>query len=182
MKGKRIFMEKGLVLINTGDGKGKTTAALGTVVRALGQGLVVAFIQFIKNRATGESRFLEEYEKNNPGRLKYQRLGLGFIKNQPGPADLALAAEALALARELTTGDRYNLVVLDEICAAMATGLVTTTEVAQFIETRSPQVNLILTGYGCPEEIIAIADTVTEMKLIKHAYKKGLKARLGLEW
>jgi cob(I)alamin adenosyltransferase len=175
-------MEKGLVLVNTGDGKGKTTAALGTAVRALGQGLAVAFIQFIKNRATGESRFLEEYEKNNPGRLKYQRLGLGFIKDRPGPADLALAAEALALAGELTTGGRYDLVVLDEICVALAVGLVTAAEVARLIETRPPLVNLILTGRGCPEEIIALADTVTEMKMVKHAYQKGLKARLGLEW
>ncbi len=174
-------MEKGLILVNTGPGKGKTTAALGVAVRALGQGFKVAFLQFIKNQETGESRFLKEYAAAHPGRLYYDRLGLGCIMGQPSPEDRARAAEALQAARELVTRD-YDLVVLDEICVAVAKGLIETSEVAELIKSKPAPLNLILTGRGCPEEILALADTATEMAVLKHAFDQGIPARRGLEF
>ena len=174
-------MEKGLVLINTGDGKGKTTAALGTAIRALGQGLRVAILQFIKNQETGEGLFFTEYAARRPESLFYRRLGLGCLKGPPRPEDLAKAAEAMTLARELSAAG-YDLLVLDEICVAAALGLIETAEVVRLIEARRPGLNLFLTGRGAAPEIIALADTVTEMKLVRHAYEKGIPARRGLEY
>ncbi|MDR0881087.1 MAG: cob(I)yrinic acid a,c-diamide adenosyltransferase [Candidatus Adiutrix sp.] len=172
---------KGLVLVNTGPGKGKTTAALGVAVRALGQGFKVAFLQFIKNQETGESRFLKEYAENHPGRLYYNRLGLGLILGQPSAGDRAQAEAALKAAGELLAGD-YDLVVLDEICVAVSLGLIEAQAVAGLITSRPPRLNLILTGRGCPPEIIDLADTVTEMTLVKHAYQAGLPASRGIEF
>ena len=174
-------MDKGLVLVATGDGKGKTTAALGTALRALGQGLRVAFLQFIKNQETGEGLFMAHHAARQPDKLFYRRLGLGCLRGQPRPEDLAKAAEALALARELAGAD-YDLLVLDEICVAVALGLIEAAEVVRLIETRKPGLHLFLTGRGAPPEIIGLADTVTEMKLVKHAYEKGVPARRGLEF
>ncbi|MDR2724718.1 MAG: cob(I)yrinic acid a,c-diamide adenosyltransferase [Candidatus Adiutrix sp.] len=174
-------MDKGLVLVATGDGKGKTTAALGTTLRALGQGLRVAFLQFIKNQETGEGLFLADHAARRPESLFYRRLGLGCFRGKPRPEDLAQAALALALARELAAKD-YDLLVLDEICVAQALGLIETAEVVRLIETRRPGLHLFLTGRGAAPEIVALADTVTEMKPVKHAYEKGVPARRGLEF
>lgn len=174
-------MDKGLVLINTGPGKGKTTAAVGVAVRALGQGLKVAFLQFIKNQKTGESRFLEDFAGLHPDRLYYNRLGLGFVMDKPGDDDRRKAAEALDEARRLLAGD-FDLVVLDEVCVALDKGLIDAGTLAEMIGSRPEKVNVILTGRGCPKEMIDLADTVTEMGLIKHAYQKGVKARKGIEF
>lgn len=190
-------MEQGLILVNTGPGKGKTTAALGVAVRALGRGWDVAFLQFIKNQATGESRFLETYAREHPsleppsgrpeeagkpaGRLFYKRMGLGFVFDSPSEEDRARAAEALKEAGTLLDGT-FGLVVLDEICVAMAKGLIKVPEVLELIKSREPSVNMILTGRNCPEEIIETADTVTEMRVVKHAYLAGVKARAGIEF
>lgn len=187
-------MDKGLILINTGPGKGKTTAAIGLTVRALGQGFDVAFLQFVKSQATGESRFLEAYAAKHPasgierdrktedeGRLFYKRMGLGFVFDSPTQADRDKAAEALAEAAGLLDG-RFDLVVLDEICVAMAKGLIASSSVLELIAAREPSVNLVLTGRGCPEDIMAVADTVTEMRVVKHAYQAGIKARRGIEF
>jgi cob(I)alamin adenosyltransferase len=176
-------MDKGLVLVATGEGKGKTTAALGTALRALGQGLRVAFLQCIKNQETGEGLFLAEYAARRPESLLDRRLGLGCLRGEPRPEDLARAAEALALARELSgAGAGYDLLVLDEICVAEALGLIQTVEVVRLIESRRPGLHLFLTGRGASPEIIGLADTVTEMKLVKHAYERGIPAIRGLEF
>jgi len=174
-------MDKGLVLINTGPGKGKTTAALGTAVRALGQGFRVAFLQFIKSQETGESLFLKDYAQLHPDRLYYNRLGLGFVMDKPDDEDCRAAAEALEEARKLLAGD-FDLVVLDEICVAAAKGLIDARTIAEMLTSRPETVSVILTGRGCPEELIELADTVTEMAMVKHAYKKGIKAKRGIEF
>ena len=174
-------MEKGLVLVNTGAGKGKTTAALGTAVRALGQGFKVAFLQFIKSQATGESHFLTQYREKNPDQLYYNRLGLGFVNTEPTTAERLKAAEALDDAIRLVSSG-FDLVVLDEICVAMALGLIETEKVVEIIKSKPEGLSLILTGRGCPEEIIALADTVTEMTLIKHAYQQNIPALRGIEF
>ncbi len=174
-------MTKGLIIINTGPGKGKTTAALGTVMRALGQGLKVAVLQFIKNQATGESRFLEEYEARHPERLFYRRLGLGFVGAEPTEEDKSKAREALAQARSLMSGD-YDLLVLDEICVALSLGLIELSSVLEMVDNKPGPLHLIMTGRGCPEQLIALADTVTEMRPVKHAYQNGLPAARGIEF
>lgn len=174
-------MESGLILVNTGPGKGKTTAALGTTLRALGHGYKVAFLQFIKSQATGESQFLEQYALAHPGRLNYQLLGLGFVGKNPDEKDKSQAALALDIASQLLTAD-YDLVVLDEICVAMDKGLIEVDQVITSLNNRSPQTDVILTGRGCPEKIIALAHTVTEMLMVKHAYTQGIEARQGLEF
>jgi cob(I)alamin adenosyltransferase len=174
-------MDRGLVLINTGPGKGKTTAALGTAVRALGQDCRVAFLQFIKNTDTGESRFLSDFAALHPDRLYYNRLGLGFLSKTPSHEERAKAAEALDEARRLMTGG-YDLVVLDEICVAAGKGLIEAGAVADMLKNRPEAVSVILTGRGCPDELVELADTVTEMTEIKHAYQKGIKARRGIEF
>ena len=174
-------MKNGLILVNTGPGKGKTTAALGTAIRSLGQGKKVAFLQFIKNQETGESRFLKEYALQNPGTLYYNRLGLGFVGDSPTTEDRAEAALALSKSQELVAGG-YDLVVLDEICVALAKGIIEVNQVVDLIKGKPASQHLILTGRGCPQEIIELAHTVTEMKIIKHAMEQGIVARRGIEF
>ena len=174
-------MKDGLILVNTGPGKGKTTAALGTAIRALGHGKKVAFLQFIKSQETGESRFLKDYALKNPGTLYYNRLGLGFVGDNPTAEDRDKAALALSQAQELVAGD-YDLIVLDEICVAMAKKIVAVSEVVELIKNKPSSQHLILTGRGCPQEIIELAHTVTEMQIIKHAMDQGIVARRGIEF
>jgi cob(I)alamin adenosyltransferase len=170
----------GLVLVNTGPGKGKTTAALGTLIRALGHGHKAGFIQFIKSAPTGESRFLEEYAKKHPDTLTYARLGLGFIRDNPTKEDMAKAMEGLELAKKLAL--ETDILFLDEINIALAKGLISVDDMRSFIQERPKTLNLVLTGRGCPEEIIDLADTATEMTEIKHAYKNGIPARKGVDF
>lgn len=173
--------KRGLILVNTGPGKGKTTAAVGVAVRALGQGQKVAFLQFIKSQETGESRFLSAYAQNHPEALYYARRGLGFVRGEVTEAHKAKAAEAAQEAARLLAGG-YGLVVLDEFCVAVALGLIEVPGAVALLQGKAPAVNVILTGRGCPGEIIDMADTVTEMGEIKHAYQKGIPARRGVEF
>lgn len=173
--------KKGLVLINTGPGKGKTTAALGVVIRALGHGHKVVFLQFIKSQATGESKFLERYAAQNPESLWYGRLGLGFVGAKGATEkDLAKAAEAMDTAERERLG--ADLVVLDEINVALDKGLVDVERVKKFINERPDNQSVILTGRGCPEELYELAHTVTEMADVKHAYRQGIKAKRGVDF
>jgi cob(I)alamin adenosyltransferase len=171
---------RGLVLVNTGGGKGKTTAALGTLVRALGHGQRAAFIQFIKAAATGESRFLESYARDHPESLRFEMVGLGFLGNPPSEGARAKAREGLALARKLAPG--LDLMVLDEINIALDKGLVPLGDMLAFIADRPPNLSLILTGRGCPAGIVAVADTVTDMGELKHAYNQGIPAKRGIDF
>jgi cob(I)alamin adenosyltransferase len=171
---------EGLVLINTGPGKGKTTAALGVAVRALGHGRRVAFLQFIKQSATGESRFLEEYAGEHPDQLYYARLGLGFVGKEPSAADLAKAAEGMAEAEKRRQW--ADLLVLDEVNVALDKGLVPLEWAVGFIRGRPRGQDLVLTGRGCPRELYDLAQTVTEMAEVKHAFRQGHKARKGLDF
>ncbi len=171
----------GRVLINTGPGKGKTTASLGTALRALGHGHKVAVLQFMKSQKTGEGAFLEDYAAAHPDKLHYQRFGLGFVMGEPSPADLAEAREALDQAASCLTGD-FNLVVLDEICVALSLNMLDLAEVVELVRNRRQGMSVILTGRGCPRALIDLADTVTEMTEIKHAYQQGIKAAPGIEF
>ncbi len=174
-------MEKGLILVNTGPGKGKTTAAVGVAVRALGQGLKVAFLQFVKSQETGESTFLKNYSQENPGQLLYARYGAGFIATPPSPEDISQARQAFLMAEKLLI-ENYDLVVLDEVCIALNKELIELSEVIRLLTTKPLTSNVILTGRNCPEAILELADTVTEMTVIKHAYEKGISAKKGIEF
>ncbi|RKY00970.1 cob(I)yrinic acid a,c-diamide adenosyltransferase [Candidatus Poribacteria bacterium] len=170
---------KGLILINTGDGKGKTTAALGTALRAAGHGMKVLIVQFIKMAArTGELKAL----KNLPN-VEVRPMGKGFILSEE---DLerarAAAREAWRFAEEKLRSGEYDLVVLDEINYAVHYGLLDVDEVIRGLKGRSDRTHVILTGRKAHPKLIEIADTVTEMVEVKHHFKKGIKAVRGIEF
>jgi cob(I)alamin adenosyltransferase len=172
-------LEQGLIQIYTGEGKGKTTAALGLALRALGRGLTVFMLQFLKGEDTGEL---------HAGRLfgdKFiiQQTGLkGFIhRGKMDPADVLRAKEGLKTAREILRRGNYDLVILDEINVALYFELLSLHEVAEVIRARAPHVEVVLTGRYAPPELIEMADLVTEMKNIKHYYHAGVPAREGIE-
>jgi cob(I)alamin adenosyltransferase len=173
-------MGEGLVLVNTGQGKGKTTAALGVALRALGHGQRVVFLQFIKAAATGESRFLENYARERPDLLHYAKLGLGFVGGEPAEADREMARAAMREAEERREG--ADLVVLDELNVALTAGLVPLEWAVNYLRTKPPGQNVVITGRGCPKELQDMAHTVTEMTEIKHAFRQGVKARKGLDF
>ena len=188
-KGKHMET-KGLVLINTGTGKGKTTAALGTAIRAWGDGQKVLILQFIKGAwKYGELKAIETLGKAE-GRIEIRPMGDGFVfHNKKDPENEERLAEKKELARrawdmvrkEVMSG-AWDLIVLDEINYAIHFGMLETEEVAGLIRERPPRLNMILTGRYAPEELIDLADTVTEMTLVKHAFQKGIRARKGIEF
>lgn len=182
--------QKGLVLINTGTGKGKTTAALGTAVRAWGDGQRVLILQFIKGAwKYGELKAIETLGKAE-GRIEIRPMGDGFVfhkkKDPENKERLAekkeLARKAWDMVKKEVMSDTWDLVVLDEVNYAIHFGMLETDEVAKLVQERPPRLNMILTGRYAPEELIQLADTVTEMTLIKHAFQKGIRARKGIEF
>lgn len=180
--------QQGLVLINTGNGKGKTTAALGTAVRAWGNGQKVLILQFIKGSwKYGELEAIRALGSLN-GNIEIQSMGDGFVFHgrKEDPEAFArkkqLAQEAWAAAVREVMSDAWDLVVLDEVNYAIHFGMLTAEEVAGLIRTRPARLNLILTGRYAPEALIDLADTVTEMKPVKHAFEKGIRARKGIEF
>jgi len=186
--GKRILgiakgLDRGLVLVNTGDGKGKSTAAFGTALRAVGQGMRVLVVQFIKgNWRTGE----QQAPRWLPG-LEWYKGGYGFVRirrSHKTEEEHGQRAQATwAFAREKVAGDGYDLLVLDEINVAMRLGFIDPAEVAGWLTSGKPRrLHVILTGRGAPAEVVEAADTVTEMKLVKHAYQQGIGAVKGIEF
>ena len=168
-----------LVLVNTGDGKGKTTAAVGTMVRALARGWKVACIQFLKS---GDWKSGEETIGRRLG-VDWDSIGDGFSwdsENLEHSAELARRAWELA-ARRITNGE-HQLVVLDEITYPMNWGWIDTQQVVETIRDRPDHVNVILTGRDAPQAVIDIADTATEMTSLKHAYDSGVRAKKGIDY
>ncbi|HAY21407.1 cob(I)yrinic acid a,c-diamide adenosyltransferase [Desulfobacca acetoxidans] len=172
-------LEQGLVQIYTGEGKGKTTAALGLALRALGRGLKVFMLQFLKGDDTGELFSTQQFGD----KFVIRQTGLGgFIrKGKAGPEDAQRAKEAMNLAKDILRRGDYDLVILDEINVALYFELVSVPEVLKLLQARAPHVEVVLTGRYAPQEIIEAADLVTEMKNIKHYYHAGVKARKGIE-
>jgi cob(I)alamin adenosyltransferase len=171
---------KGLVQIFTGAGKGKTTAALGAVLRAAGHGLKISVIFFIKGDSSGgEYRSLSRFPN-----VEVTSFGLRqFIyKTGVNPAEKKQAEAALSAAREAIVSGRYDLVVLDEINVAVYFKLLEADEVVRLIKDKPPHVELILTGRNADKRLIEMADLVTEMVKIKHPFDKGIKARKGIEY
>jgi cob(I)alamin adenosyltransferase len=173
-------LERGLIQVYTGNGKGKTTAALGLAFRAAGRELMVCMIQFMKGGGPyGEhlaaprlAPFLTIIQTGREGWVN---------RDNPDPEDTRLAHEALALAKQALTGGKYDLVILDEINGAIGFGLITVDEVLLLLEAKPSDVELVLTGRNAHERIMAAADLVTEMREVKHYYKAGVPARTGIE-
>lgn len=175
-------LERGLVLINTGDGKGKSTASFGTVARAVGQGLKPIVIQFVKgNWRTGEQKAMELL-----GVEMYQ-MGYGFIKIRPSHKSeeehFAKMQGTFEFAKEKAATGEYDLMVLDEINVAISMGGLDPADVLRWLREEKPVgMHVILTGRGAPQLLIDAADLVTEMKLIKHHFQAGIGAVRGLEF
>jgi len=172
--------EKGLLIIYTGSGKGKTTAALGMALRASGWKQKVAIIQFIKGfKETGEWKAIEE----NPQieifqTFDDQKIAIGKPRREHQKA----AENAIKLARKIISEKKYNLVILDEINNAIHYGLVEVGEIIKLGKEKPVEVSLVFTGRQSPKELIQIADLVTEMKEIKHPFKKGISAKKGIDF
>ncbi|MEM3626860.1 MAG: cob(I)yrinic acid a,c-diamide adenosyltransferase [Candidatus Bathyarchaeia archaeon] len=173
-------LERGIVQVYTGNGKGKTSAAFGLALRAVGRGLKVYIIQFIK----GGFDYGELYVIDRIPNLKLRAFGKGkfVMEKPPEEDDVKLAEEALALAEEVVNGGEYDVVILDEVNVALNLKLINIGKVLELIRNKPKHVELVLTGRYAPEEIIAAADLVTEMREIKHPYNKGYKARKGIEY
>ena len=172
--------KKGLIHVYTGDGKGKTSAAFGLALRAIGRGLKVYVIQFIK----GGFDYGELYIVDNLPNLKLKAFGRGRFITETPPAkeDVKLAQEAFELARKVVNSGEHDVVILDEINMALKLGLIEVGEVIQLIKGKPKGVELILTGRHAPPEVIDVADLVTEMKEVKHPRTKGLPPRIGIEY
>ena len=174
-------MKKGLVQIYTGDGKGKTTCALGLGLRAVGQGLKVYMVQFLKGRRTGEAKAIAERLAPDMTLRYFGRPGLVNLRD-PAPDDLALIREAWDLARQVIMAGEHALVILDEINLVLTFKLLAPEEVFRGLGARPAWVEVVLTGRQAPPELVAMADLVTEMRPVKHYYAAGVKARRGIEW
>ena len=174
---------RGLVLIFTGNGKGKTSAALGMIVRASAQNWRVAFLQFIKNWD-----FLSEHKtlRERFPEVEHRMFGEGFVGilgDSKGEAEHRQAAEeGLREAAELVRGGGFDLVILDEICGTVASGLLAEEAVLELIAAKPAALHLVLTGRGATDKMIEAADLVTEMTEIKHPYRKGIQAQRGIDF
>lgn len=170
----------GLVQVYTGDGKGKTTAALGLALRAAGHGLRTYVGQFMKGQEYGE---LEAIKRLSP-LITIEQFGQqGFVHVEQATAqDEALAHSGLERVRQALHSGEYDIVIMDEINVALFFGLLTVDEVLAVVGGRPPDVELVLTGRRVPEGIIAHADLVTEMREVKHPFQRGIKARRGIEY
>ncbi|WAN11021.1 cob(I)yrinic acid a,c-diamide adenosyltransferase [Stutzerimonas balearica] len=172
--------EYGLLLVHTGNGKGKSSSAFGMVARALGHGIKVGVVQFIKGAAsTGEEAFFRRF----PDEVRYHVMGEGFTwETQDRQRDIAKAREAWAVAAELLADPEIGLVVLDELNIALKYGYLELAPVLADIESRPLLQHVVVTGRGAPPGLVEAADTVTEMALVKHAFKAGVKAQKGVEF
>ncbi len=173
-------MKKGLFAVFTGDGKGKTTAALGLAFRALGHGKKVAFIQFIKgNQKTGEVEAAKLHSQN----LDFQVMGRGFTwKSDDKKKDIEAAKKAWEYAVATIKNDEHDMVILDELTYLFRYEMLDVSEVLKVIKNSSEHMHIIITGRGAPPALIEKADLVTEMLAIKHPYATGVKAQKGFEF
>lgn len=174
---------KGLIMVLTGPGKGKTTAALGTAFRAVGAGLKVLMVQFIKGSwHYGE---LDAAKMLGDERFQILPMGRGFVKvgaEKPDPADMRLVEEAWKFAMEKVAGGHYDMVILDEINYAISYKMLDAEAVVEGLRRKPEMVHVILTGRNAHPAIVELADLVTEMREVKHPYQKGILAQRGIEY
>lgn len=172
-------MRKGYIQVYTGSGKGKTTAALGLALRAAGAGLKVFIVQFIKKRRCSEHKMLERLK----GQITIRQYGKGFIlKRKPNRSDIKAALCGLEEVREALKSKDYDVVILDEANVAVNYALISADDLLELMALKPMNVELVITGRYADKKVIQMADLVTEMKEIKHYRKKGVKARVGIEY
>jgi cob(I)alamin adenosyltransferase len=174
--------DRGIIVVNTGDGKGKSTAAFGTAFRAVGQGMRVAIIQFIKGKwKTGEMDTFKKFEQ-----ITHMVSGEGFTwDSQDNKKDVAAAVRGWEFAKEVIegkTGADYQLLVLDEFNLVLDYNYIDMDEVITTLNNKPDSLNIIITGRNAPQQLIDIADTVTNMTPVKHAFENGIKAQRGIEF
>ena len=169
-----------MIIVNTGDGKGKTTAALGVALRATGHNFKVSMVQFIKGRwKPGEVRAASGLAPN----FEIIPMGLGFTwLSKDMERDRAEAQNGWKLAKEKIASGKYNIVILDELTHAINLGFIDLKDVLETLRKKAEALHVIITGRDAPEEMIELADLVTEMKLVKHPYKDGIVAQRGIEF
>ncbi|WP_439111851.1 cob(I)yrinic acid a,c-diamide adenosyltransferase [Lentibacter sp.] len=171
--------EKGLVLVHTGNGKGKSSSAFGVIARALGWKQRVGVVQFVKGKwVTGEKQFFDAL-----GGVDWHMMGEGFTwDSQDKARDIAAAEAALAKAREMMVSGDYDLIVLDEINISLRYDQIAFAPVLEALEARDSRTGVILTGRNAPQELVDYADLVTVMEEVKHPYKAGIKAQRGVDF
>lgn len=176
---RRKDIKRGVVVVNTGDGKGKSTSAFGVAIRAAGHGQRVALVQFIKGTwKTGEKEALKRFPE-----IEHIISGDGFTwETQDRQQDIASARAGFEAAKQLVDAGQHDVVILDEINVVLGYGYLPVEEVVSLVADKSEHVSMVLTGRGAPPELIEVADTVTEMRPIKHAYEAGIRARKGIEF
>ncbi|MFC5459361.1 cob(I)yrinic acid a,c-diamide adenosyltransferase [Massilia niabensis] len=170
----------GIIIVNTGNGKGKSSSAFGMVARALGHGMRVGVVQFIKGAmSTGEELFLRRF----PDEVSFHAMGEGYTwETQNRERDMAKAAEAWEQARRFLADPSIGLVVLDELNIALKYRYLDVHTVIGDLLDRPEMQHVVVTGRGAPPELVAVADTVTEMNVVKHAFAAGIAAQAGTEW
>ena len=169
---------KGYIHIYTGDGKGKTTAALGLALRAAGAGLQVYIAQFLKKGPYSEIKALQRFSDA----ITLEQFGMGrFVRGKPQKADIQLAAAGLEAVKSKMSGGKHQMIILDEANVAASCGLFTTDDLLALIDLKPEDVELVITGRGAAPEIIERADLVSEIKSLKHYFQKGVQARIGIE-
>jgi len=175
-------VRRGLIIVNTGPGKGKTTAAMGTALRAVGQGMRVLMLQFLKGSwHYGELDAVQAFGD----KFTMKQMGRGFVKvgtEKPDPEDVRMVEQAWVEAEQAIQSGAWDLVILDEINYAISYGMLDPARVVKALQQKPEMVHVILTGRNAHPTIVELADTVTEMRQLKHAYEKGVMAQRGIEY
>lgn len=176
---KQADEEQGVIVINTGNGKGKSSSGFGMVARALGHGMKVGIIQFIKSpSSTGEEAFYRRF----PDEVEYHVMGDGFTwETQNREQDEVTASQAWTEAKRMLNDKSYDLILLDELNIVLKYQYIEINQVISDLQNRPPMQHVVITGRAAKDDLIDIADTVTEMKDIKHAFRSGIKAQKGIE-
>ncbi|OGL85792.1 hypothetical protein A3I40_02425 [Candidatus Uhrbacteria bacterium RIFCSPLOWO2_02_FULL_48_12] len=195
VKTKKTTAPSGLFMLYVGRGKGKTTAAMGLAMRAAGMGLNVYIIQFIKGEwPSGERNFIEAFNsvrkhyngKQKLGRLEIIAIGKGFVKilgdKKPIAVHKAAARQALMFGRRAMLSGRYNVVILDEAISAVETKLIKASDLLRLVRAKPPTVHLVMTGHEALKSLVAKADLVSDVKMVKHPYYKGIIAQRGIDY
>jgi len=173
-------IEKGLTIVHTGKGKGKSTAAFGMAFRAIGNGLKVGVVQFVKGKwGTGERKVLEAF----PDQVTLATMGEGFTwETQDRQRDIEAARQAWEKAREMILDDEHDMVLCDELNIVLRYDYLDVADIIETLKNKPPMKHVIITGRNAKEELIEFADLVTEMEMIKHPFRSGVKAQIGIEF
>lgn len=173
-------IEKGLTIVNTGKGKGKSTAAFGIIFRAIGNGMKVGVVQFVKGKwGTGERKVLEVF----PEQVTLATMGEGFTwETQDRQRDIAAARQAWEKAKEMILDDQHQIVLCDELNIVLRYDYLPVSEIIETLRQKPEMKHVIITGRNAKEELIEFADLVTEMEMVKHPFRSGVKAQVGIEF